>query len=232
MPANHADFLGRTRMLKALPSTVLAVLADCVREKSYAGGQTIFQRGDRGDDILFVKQGRVRLSVLSADGREFSFAHAAAGEEFGEIAALDGRPRSANAVALIDTVILHLPAASLYDSLDDNPHAARRVIAFLCERLRAVSDHLEDIALFSLDVRLARLLLHALGPGKGSGWHRIAITVSQSELALLLGASRQAVNEAFASLEALGARRRTDKRYELNVDALRAFAGLDSEERE
>lgn len=232
MPIKHTQLLKRAKLLKGLPAAILSTLAVSAREKTYAAGQTIFQRGDRGADILIVVKGRVRLSVLNEDGREFSFAHAATGEEFGEIAALDGGTRSANAIALTETTLLHLPAAAIADALDKYPEIARSIIAFLCRRLRVVSDHLEDIALFPLDVRLARLLMHALGPARAEGWHKVPISVPQGELALLLGASRQSVNESFASFDAIGARRRTADGYELHIATLRQLAGLDAEQGE
>jgi CRP/FNR family cyclic AMP-dependent transcriptional regulator len=71
-----------------------------MREASFQAGQAIFARGDSGTDIYLVTEGRVRLSVLSAEGRELSFSYAGPGDLFGEIAALDGGGRTADATPL------------------------------------------------------------------------------------------------------------------------------------
>ena len=73
-----------------------------MRDARYRAGQSIFERGDPGNVMYLVLEGRVRLSVSTAEGRELSFTHAVAGDIFGEIAALDRSPRSANASALTD----------------------------------------------------------------------------------------------------------------------------------
>jgi CRP/FNR family transcriptional regulator, cyclic AMP receptor protein len=206
------DQLGKTLLFGSLHEADLAAIASQMREVRYNGGQSIFARGDRGTDIFLVIEGRVRLSILTAEGRELSFNHAVAGEIFGEIAALDGGERSADATALVDTRMVVLPMSTLDKMMAAKPSLARAVIGFLCHRLRNVSDHLENVALFPIETRLARFLLHALGPapaGKPAESQRLTLGMSQSELALLLGASRPKVNAALAMLESEGAVRRT-----------------------
>jgi CRP/FNR family transcriptional regulator, cyclic AMP receptor protein len=200
--------LKSTLLFGSLAETDLAAVAAQMREVRYSGGQSIFARGDRGTDIFLVVEGRVRLSILTAEGRELSFTHAVAGDIFGEIAALDGGERSADATALVDTRMMCLPMTALDRMMAAKPALARAVIGFLCHRLRNVSDHLENVALFPIETRLARFLLHALGPvppGKANLPQRLTLGMSQSELALLLGASRPKVNAALAMLESTGA---------------------------
>lgn len=204
--------LGKTLLFGSLDEADLAAIASQMREVRYNGGQSIFARGDRGTDIFLVIEGRVRLSILTAEGRELSFNHAVAGEIFGEIAALDGGERSADATALVDTRMMVLAMSTLDKMMVAKPALARAVIGFLCHRLRNVSDHLENVALFPIETRLARFLLHALGPApsdKPAGSQRLTLGISQSELALLLGASRPKVNAALAMLENEGAVKRT-----------------------
>jgi CRP/FNR family transcriptional regulator, cyclic AMP receptor protein len=202
------EALKQTLLFSRLDPADLAAVASQMREVRYSAGQSIFARGDRGTDIFLVIEGRVRLSILTAEGRELSFNHAITGEIFGEIAALDGGERSADATALVDTRMMVLPMAALDKMMAAKPALANAVIGFLCHRLRNVSDHLENVALFPIETRLARFLLHALGPapaGKPAESQRLTLGMSQSELALLLGASRPKVNAAIAMLDSAGA---------------------------
>lgn len=204
--------LKKTLLFGRLDDADIAAVASQMREVRYSAGQSIFARGDQGTDIFLVIEGRVRLSILTAEGRELSFNHAVAGDIFGEIAALDGGERSADATALVDTRMTVLAMAALDRMMVDKPTLARAVIGFLCHRLRNVSDHLENVALFPVEARLARFLLHALGPapaGQETGSQRLTLGISQTELALLLGASRPKVNAALAVLESAGAVQRS-----------------------
>ena len=204
--------LRKTLLFGRLDDADLGAIAAQMREVRYGGGQSIFSRGDAGTDIFLVVDGRVRLSILTAEGRELSFTHAITGDVFGEIAALDGGERSADATALVDTRMMSLSVTMLDRMMAARPALARAIIAFLCQRLRTVSDHLENVALFPIETRLARFLLHALGPaptGRADAPQRLTLGMSQTELALLLGASRPKVNAALAMLESTGAVKRT-----------------------
>ena len=205
--ASALELLARTRLFGSIPAPLCEAIAQEMRDARYRAGQSIFERGDPGNVIYLVLEGRVRLSVSTAEGRELSFTHAVAGDIFGEIAALDGSPRSATASALTDVRLKSLAASALHRLMVAHPALSKSVIEFLCARLRDVSDHLEDVALFSVERRLARFLLHeASRRGRQSGGSlRITLGMSQGELALLVGASRPKVNTALTMLEELGA---------------------------
>ena len=100
------------------------------------------------------------------------------------------------------------------------------MIAFLCARLRNVSDRLEGVALYPLDVRLARFLLVAMGDRQEPAGRRVPLELkySQSELAMLLGASRPKINGALGALESAGALRRTSDRLFCDRERLSAMA--------
>jgi CRP/FNR family transcriptional regulator, cyclic AMP receptor protein len=220
--------LGRTDLFRSLTDSDRSAVAAQMREATYGSGQLIFSRGDPGEDIYLVVEGRVRLSVLSAEGKALSFNHAGRGDIFGEIATLDGQPRTADATALTDVVAMMLARASLMRLMEARPQLAQAAIAFVCGRLRATSEQIEAIALHSTQVRLARFLLAAIAlKGQSqSGVQPVALDLgmSQTELGLLLGASRSKVNEALATLEELGAAHRTAGRIECNATVLQAVA--------
>lgn len=216
MPAPHPipDLLSGTSLFGSLDAPTRMAIAAEMHEVRFNSGQSIFERGDPGSEIYLVIDGRVRLSVLTADGRELSFSHAVPHDIFGEIAVLDKSSRSASATAVSDVVAMSLSSAAFQRALATNPALAQAAIALLCARLRDVSHLLEDVALFPIEVRLARYLLNRLALLAGSPLKsdqkptRLALGMSQGELAMLLGASRPKVNAALIALEAAGAIRR------------------------
>jgi CRP/FNR family cyclic AMP-dependent transcriptional regulator len=220
--------LGRTDLFRSLSEVDRGAVAAQMREATYAPGQLIFGRGDPGEEMHLVVEGRVRLSVLSAEGRVLSFNHAGRGDIFGEIATLDGQARTADATALTRVTTAMLSRSSLKRLMEVKPQLAQAMVALLCRRLRTTSEQVETIALHSTQVRLARFLLAATAmKGEGDANRRPAVLdigMSQTELGLLLGASRSKINEALATLEKLGAVHHTAGHFECHVDALRAVA--------
>ena len=220
--------LGRTDLFRSLSEADRGAVAAQMREATYEAGQLIFGRGDAGEGLYLVVEGRVRLSVLSAEGRVLSFGHAGRGDIFGEIAALDGQARTADATALARAATMMLARPSLKRLMEAKPQLAEAAVALLCRRLRATSEQIEAIALHSTQVRLARFLLAAIAM-KGQGEANLGPVVlnlgmSQTELGLLLGASRSKVNEALATLEKLGAVHHAAGHIECNLRALQDIA--------
>ena len=203
-------------------------MASQMREATYGSGQLIFGRGDVAEALYLVVEGRVRLSVLSAEGRVLSFGHAGRGDIFGEIAALDGQGRTADATALTRATIMVLARSSLKRLMETRPQLAQAAIDLLCRKLRRTSEQIEAIALHSTQVRLARFLLAAMAM-KSQGEANLRpvmfdLDMSQTELGLLLGASRSKVNEALTTLQKLGAARHTGQHIECNVSVLQDIA--------
>jgi CRP/FNR family transcriptional regulator, cyclic AMP receptor protein len=225
-----ADLLAKAPLFGALDPEVLARVALEMRERNFEPGHLIFARGDPGHSIYLVADGRVRLSINSADGRALAFAHACSGDIFGEIAALDGGPRSADATALTAVRVLVLSQASLKQLMAGNPLIAEAMIAFLCKRMRVTSDKFEDVAFNPIEQRLARFLLHVVKMRQqlDSAAHgAFEIGMSQSELALLIGTSRQTVNSALTALEKCGAVKRCGALLEYDLERLTRAAALE-----
>jgi CRP/FNR family transcriptional regulator, cyclic AMP receptor protein len=166
-------------------------------ERRVRRGQTIFQRGDNGSSMMAVLRGRVRISSVSADGKEVTLNVISPGEIFGEIALLDGQPRSADASAIEDTTLLIVERRHFVPFLRQNEDLFLRLLSVLCSRLRRTSMALEEIALFDLPVRLARVLLKlAEDYGRpGSTGTRIEMKLSQRDLSNLVASSRESVNK-------------------------------------
>lgn len=221
--ARIAALLEKTTLLGPLDPGLRERVCEAMREVSFRAGQLIFSRGDAGTHIYLVVEGRIRLSVLTSEGRELSFAHAVPGDIFGEIAVLDRSTRSADATSLTGSRLMALPAPAVDRLIAEHPALARAFMTFLCARLRDVSDHLEHIALLPIEARLARYLLATLPEGAQS----VALGMSQGELAMLLGASRPKVNAALVALEDAGAIERQGQMLRCDREVLGELARQD-----
>jgi CRP-like cAMP-binding protein len=201
-----------------------------MRRVDFTPDQMIFSRGDPGREIYLVLEGRIRLSILSSDGRELSFAHAGPGSVFGEIATLDGGERTAGATAISKVQAMALPQRAMLDLIENNPKVATAAIRFLCTRLRETEQRLEAIALHRIEVRLARLMLSALklqSPVAEGKNVPLDLGMSQGELALLIGASRPKVNIALTMLEDMGAITRSGAKLNCDTQVLQNIADME-----
>lgn len=224
------DALGKAPMFGTLDAPGRDAVAQELRETVFEPGQAIFSRGDAGNEMYLVARGRVRLSVLTNDGRELSFAHIEPPSIFGELAVFDGRPRSADATAVNKVVALSLSKAAFTRLLRQKPEVGEAAIRFLSGRLRDADEQLEAIALHPIEARLARFFLAAArqkDPEAKAGKVSVSLPISQSELALLVGASRPKVNAALALLESEGAIERRGAIVVCNIEGLTGLGGKD-----
>jgi CRP-like cAMP-binding protein len=224
------DLLGKTALFGSLPDADRTAIAARMRRVDFDPDQMIFSRGDPGREIYLVLEGRIRLSILSSDGRELSFAHAGPGSIFGEIATLDGGERTAGATAISKVQAMALPQRAMLELIENNPKVAKAAIHFLCTRLRETDQRLEAIALHRIEVRLARLMLSALklqSPGATGKSVALDLGMSQGELALLIGASRPKVNIALTMLEDMGAIARSGSKLSCDTQVLQNIADME-----
>lgn len=184
-------------LFAAMQPGELDSVVQMANERRVRRGQTIFQKGDDGSSMMAVLQGRVRITAVSAEGKEVTLNVINPGEVFGEIALLDGKPRSADAVAVDDALLLVLERRLLLPFLKSNQDLLLRLLAVLCDRLRRTSVALEEIALFDLPVRLARVLAQLADDyGRPSvAGTRIDFKLSQRDLSTLVASSRESVNK-------------------------------------
>ena len=166
-------------------------------ERRAQRGALIFSKGDPGSFMLAVLSGHVRVGSVSLDGREVTLNVIGPGEIVGEIALLDGKPRSAGAVAAEDTTMMVIERRVFLPFLIRHEGLVERMLVVLCDRLRKTSSALEEIALFDLSARLARLLVKLAtdyGRTVPQGV-RIDLKLSQRDLSNLVASSRESVNK-------------------------------------
>ena len=162
----------------------------------YHRGQTLFHQGDDGDAMFLVESGLVRISAELADGQEAILAEIRPGKTFGELVLLDGAPRSATAVAVEETVTLRLPRESFNELLDSDGAFRRRILEGLAIELRRATEHVGELHFLDLPGRLASRLARMAREADPSGVRDVALGrhYSQSELASMIGGTRQSVN--------------------------------------
>jgi CRP-like cAMP-binding protein len=166
----------------------------------YGTGRTIFLKGSPGRGMMAVLKGRVRISATSAEGREIVLNTIEEGEVFGEIALLDGKERSADAVAAADCDLLVIERRDFVPFIENHPGLALRLMAVLCERLRRTTQQVEDVLFLDLPSRLAKKLLDLASTRaqRTPAGLRFDAKLSQREIGTMIGLSRESVNKQLA----------------------------------
>ena len=189
--AEHRNF---ALLLKTNPffkgfedDAIEAVAALCVT-RSLAAGEVLFLKGDAGDALYAIRRGQIRIATGTDAGRRLTLNLLGPGDVFGEVALLDGRSRTADATALEASELFMVRRRDFLNLITQRPKVAVRIIELLCERIRWMSDRMEESVLLPLPARLARRLV-ALSEDFGTDLH-----VSQEELAVFIGATRESVN--------------------------------------
>lgn len=189
---NEHSFLG------TLPAEVQTAIASLARDLFFADGRDIFRRGEPGNSMMAVMDGRVRIRAYSLEGKEITFCLLESGDVFGEIALLDGKERSADAVAVGDCHLLAIDRSDFVPFLQTNPAVATELLGIVCQRVRQATDLCENVAFLDVPVRLARTFLKladSYGRRLKDGRIRIEIKLSQRDLGALIATSRESVNK-------------------------------------
>lgn len=191
------DVLRGTKLFQVLKPDELDAMLDLVGERRVKRDETVLRRGDPEASLMVLVQGRLRAGATAADGREVVMGLVDPGGVIGEIALLDGKPRSLDVVAMADSVLLVVERREFLPFLLRHPELMLRMVLVLCDRLRRSSSALEDVALASLQARLARLLLKLAdeyGEPHGTGI-RLRVKLSQRDLSAQVAATRERVNK-------------------------------------
>ncbi len=191
----------RHSLMDALEPDELAELAAFARTDRYEANEVIFRKGDPGHSMMTVVQGRIKISSSSAEGKEVVLAVLGEGEVLGEMAVLEGKPRSADATALEASELMVVHSREFIPFLERNPRICIRLLGILSGRLRRTSELVEDRTFLNFPSRLAKMLLDlALTDGREvAGGTRIDFKISQKNVGASLGATRESVNKQLAA---------------------------------
>jgi len=199
-----AALLKRVLLFSQLSDEMVAALAPHLHRRAFRRGTIIFHKDQAGDALYIVESGRVRIFRPEEGGKELDIDQKGPGDVFGEMALLDGLPRSASADTLEDTVTYTLSHEEFQRALATSPPLATTVLAMLSQTLRHLMDYAETLAFLDVPARVARVLLDmAKRYGiKEDGSVLINVNLTQAELARMVGATRERVNRALASFRA------------------------------
>jgi CRP/FNR family transcriptional regulator len=186
----------------ACDDAALDALIHVLRVRRFRRGETVFHQGDPGDALFVIARGSVKVVLPSDEGAEPAIvAILGPGEFFGELAILDGAPHSATIVSVEASEILVLHRDAFLALIDTDPELRRALLASLAAEIRRLTGHVEDLHFLDLPGRLAsRIVRLAQSAGVTTGQARIAWPYTQSELAGMIGGSRQSVNRLLADL--------------------------------
>ena len=180
-----------------------AVLRTIGRTRKYPRNVRVFHEGERSDFVVMVIDGRLKIVTSTADGTEAVLGIRGPGSLVGELAALDGGPRTASAIALDPLTVQVLPAAQFREFVTSRPGAALELIRMLMSRLREGDRRRVEFGAYDATARVARLLCDLTSEHAVSDDHGVDVRLSQHEVAGLVGASRASVARALASLRTL-----------------------------
>lgn len=196
------DALARCLLFEHASRTILESLAQRLRRRRFRRSEVIFHQGDPGDSLHIVAAGSVKILLPSAEGDEAIIATLRPGDFFGELALLDGAPRSATATALDQSDTLVLPRPVFIELLDTLPGLRDALLAGLAHELRRLTGHVEELHFLDLAGRLAMRLSRLASessPG-ATGEIKLDWLYTQSDLAAMIGGTRQSVNRLLSEL--------------------------------
>jgi CRP-like cAMP-binding protein len=194
---SYAQLLAKVPMFEHLAEEELEHLSSLLHARRYPRGEVIFHQGDVGTALFIIRKGQVAIRLSSLDGKEVTLAMLERGDFFGELALLDGEPRSTDAVAREETELLSLQRESFHRYLASSPQVALGLLASMSRLVRRVTQLVHDTTFLDARTRLVRVLLElARSQGQPSA-DGVVITqkLTQVELANLCGLTRESTNK-------------------------------------
>ena len=202
-PVRAVDKLAPLRnhpLFREFPPAVIENLGTYMTRRSVRRGAKIFAKGDPGTALIAVLWGSVKISVSTSGGHEAVLNIISPGQAFGEIALLDGQPRTADAAAMTDCELMVIDRRDFIPVLRREPDLALKLIETLCARIRRTSEQVEDVMYLSLPARLAKTLLELTGGTNASTAQR-NVCITQRELSNIIGMSRESTNKQLRAWE-------------------------------
>ena len=203
---DRLELLRRSAVLGRLSDAALVRILPFLTKRDFAAGDVIFERGEEGRSMLMVVSGVVKIRSYSLDGRELILNQMVRGEVFGELALLDGEPRSGDAVAVEDTQVLVLDRRDFLPFLAESGDVAADVIRLLCRRIRDTTELAEDAVFEELPHKLLRRIeiwADQLGVPQSNGI-LVKHGLTQREIGETIGMVRESVNKQLGTWRASG----------------------------
>jgi CRP/FNR family cyclic AMP-dependent transcriptional regulator len=192
------DSLAAIPFFGGLEPAALERLAATMRSRRFKRGEVLFHIGDPGDALFVIVSGEVKISLPSDTGEEAILATLGPGEVFGELALLDGSPRSASASALVATETVVLPRERFRELIATEAGVRDALLASIAGELRRLTTHVEELHFLDITGRLAARLVRLANEGGTAlpdGGIRLRTNLTQGDLAAMVGCTRQSVNK-------------------------------------
>jgi CRP/FNR family cyclic AMP-dependent transcriptional regulator len=207
-PTNRqvAEVLARVGIMQGLDGSVIDDLTQQLRLSDVRRGTTIYRQGDDADALHVIITGKVKICCRAGDGRERLLEIRGPTEILGAISVLDGGPRTATAAAVTDVWTASADRDTVRGWMIERPQIVERLMKLLAVRLRRASNHLVDVTYDDVPGRVAKELLHLaqrFGTQRGDLWH-VRHDLTQTEIAQLVGATRESVNKALCDFVSRG----------------------------
>lgn len=195
--------LQKIPLLSSVDKSELEKLALVIHQREVKKNAYILHEDDPGRNLMFVAKGKVKISLVSNEGKEVVITHFDQGDFFGEIALLTGETRSTDVVAVESTTLYVLSEDDFNNHLKNNTGLSHALLKELALRLRASSGKIGDLVLYDVYRRVARTLKSIAKPSElnGEKVHIIDKRPTHQELASMVGTSREMVTRALKGLE-------------------------------
>ena len=205
------QLLGNCVLFGGLSADERAAVVSRAGIRTVNAGETVFAIGSPGDQMMALLRGTIRISVPSSEGKELLLAIIQPGEVFGELAVLDGKERSADAIAESPCTLAILDRHDILSFFERNPFAWPKLVTVLCQRLRQTDQVFAEVALLQLPPRLAKSILRLLDSYSTSAPGKMpTIRFSQRDLANMVGGTRESVNRCLRNWQRNGIVRITE----------------------
>ncbi len=223
--------LGAVKLLAALDGAERAALEQLCTWRRYRPGERLFERGSRGSEVFFVIEGAVNIVSFSPTGREITFATAEVGDTLGELAAIDGEPRSASVVAVEDSLLAILPAGPFIELLKRRSEISFRLLQRLAVMVRRDTERMIELSSLQATNRIyAELLRLAEADADQPDLWVVKPLPALRDLASQAGTTRELAARALNQLYPSGLiRRRGDSLYIMDLAALEQIVNATQE---
>ena len=201
-----ASFLRNVSLFESLNAEELEALAQMTITRTFSKDNVIILAEEEGDALFIIEKGRVKVSIVSEDGREVILSMLGGGAVFGELSLLDGKPRSANVIATEDTNLVMLRRQDFLQLVYKVPQIPIALLAELASRLRRTDRQIEGLALLDVTSRISETLLQ-LASDRGVDTETgvlIHNRPTHQELANMSGTTRETVSRVLKRLETQG----------------------------
>ena len=189
------------RLLEGLPLPALENIASLCRWRRYAPGQRIISRDAPDNDVYFIVGGQVQVTAFSASGRQVTYRDMRAGDWFGDFSAIDGLCRSADVVAMEDTLVASMPPASFRRLLQEHPKVCERMLLRLVACVRDLTDRVFDFSTLGVQNRVhAELLRLARLAGVEGNTARIDPAPKHTDIAGQISTYREQVTRELSAM--------------------------------